>query len=120
MERTNARTLTPEAVLGPADLTVVDASFIGLSKLLAALALCTREGGSLLALIKPQFEVGREEASRGRGVVRDEAVRARAIDAAAAEIERTGFQIVGQVDAAIPGPKGNREAFVLARRVRSP
>jgi 23S rRNA (cytidine1920-2'-O)/16S rRNA (cytidine1409-2'-O)-methyltransferase len=116
MERTNARTLTPEGAGGTADLTVVDASFIGLDKLMPAIALCTRVGGSLVALVKPQFEVGREAASRGKGVIRDEAVRAGAIRGAAEAVERAGFAIVAQCDSALPGPKGNREAFVHARR----
>jgi 23S rRNA (cytidine1920-2'-O)/16S rRNA (cytidine1409-2'-O)-methyltransferase len=72
MERTNARTLTAEAIGGAVDLTVVDASFIGIGKLAPAIARCTRVGGDLVALVKPQFEVGREVASRGKGVVRDE------------------------------------------------
>jgi 23S rRNA (cytidine1920-2'-O)/16S rRNA (cytidine1409-2'-O)-methyltransferase len=116
MERTNARTLTPETAGGAADLTVVDASFIGLDKLMPAIALCTRSGGSLVALVKPQFEVGREAASRGKGVIRDEAVRAGAIRSAAEAVERAGFAIVAQCDSSLPGPKGNREAFVHARR----
>jgi len=117
LERTNARTLEPQAAGGAADLTVVDASFIGLGKLAAAIARCTREGGALVALVKPQFEVGREQASRGRGVVRDEDVRAGAIDAAVAELVAAGFQRLGVVDSVLPGPRGNLEAFVHARRV---
>jgi 23S rRNA (cytidine1920-2'-O)/16S rRNA (cytidine1409-2'-O)-methyltransferase len=116
LERTNARTLTPDAIGGPADLTVVDASFIGLGKLLGAIARCTREGGELVALVKPQFEVGREEASRGKGVVRDEAVRARAIEAVARSVREAGFDLLGQCDSPLPGPKGNLEAFLRAKR----
>jgi 23S rRNA (cytidine1920-2'-O)/16S rRNA (cytidine1409-2'-O)-methyltransferase len=116
MERTNARALTPDRAGGVADLTVVDASFIGLGKLMPAIALCTRSGGSLVALVKPQFEAGREAASRGKGVIRDEAVRARAIEDAAEAVERAGFALVAKCDSALPGPKGNREAFVHARR----
>jgi 23S rRNA (cytidine1920-2'-O)/16S rRNA (cytidine1409-2'-O)-methyltransferase len=116
MERTNARTLTPDAIGGAADLTVVDASFIGLEKLMPAVALCTRSGGALVALVKPQFEVGRELASRGKGVIRDEGVRAEAIAQAARSVAEAGFVLAGQCDSALPGPKGNREAFVHARR----
>jgi 23S rRNA (cytidine1920-2'-O)/16S rRNA (cytidine1409-2'-O)-methyltransferase len=115
LERTNARTLEPEAIGGPVELAVVDASFIGLEKLLPAIHRCLRPGGALVALIKPQFEVGREEASRGKGVVRDEAVRTGAIDAAVAGVQDAGFDVLGQAEAAIAGPKGNREAFVYAR-----
>jgi 23S rRNA (cytidine1920-2'-O)/16S rRNA (cytidine1409-2'-O)-methyltransferase len=116
MERTNARTLTPQAIGGAADVTVVDASFIGIDKLIGAIALCTRAGGTLVALVKPQFEVGREVASRGKGVVRDDAVRAEAIGRAADAIARSGFVVLAQCDSALPGPKGNLEAFVHARR----
>jgi 23S rRNA (cytidine1920-2'-O)/16S rRNA (cytidine1409-2'-O)-methyltransferase len=116
MERTNARTLDVDAVGGPADLVVVDASFIALSKLLPAVARCTGDGGHLVALVKPQFEVGREQASRGRGVVRDEAVRADAIEAAAQAVTEAGFDVLARADSVLPGPKGNREAFVHARR----
>jgi 23S rRNA (cytidine1920-2'-O)/16S rRNA (cytidine1409-2'-O)-methyltransferase len=119
MERTNARTLDAAAVGGPADLTVVDASFIGVGKLLPAVARCTRPGGDLVALVKPQFEVGREEASRGKGVVRDEGVREDAIDGVTGEIAAAGFDVIARCDSVLPGPKGNREAFVHARR-RSP
>ncbi len=117
MERTNARTLEPDAIAGAADLTVVDASFIGLSKLATAIARCTRKGGELVALVKPQFEVGREQAARTRGVVRDESVRAGAIDAAIDELVAAGFELLARSDSVLPGPKGNREAFVHARRI---
>jgi 23S rRNA (cytidine1920-2'-O)/16S rRNA (cytidine1409-2'-O)-methyltransferase len=120
MERTNARDLDAPDVGGAADLTVVDASFIGLAKLAHAIARCTRAGGEIVALVKPQFEVGREHASRGRGVVRDEALRAEAIGAAAASIREAGFELLAQADSTLPGPKGNREAFVHARRAGKP
>jgi 23S rRNA (cytidine1920-2'-O)/16S rRNA (cytidine1409-2'-O)-methyltransferase len=116
MERTNARTLTADAIGGHVDLTVVDASFIGLDQMLPAMSRTLRDGGRIVALIKPQFEVGREEASRGKGVVRDPAVRAAAIDAAVDAVERGGFEILGRCDSTLPGPKGNLEAFVHARR----
>ena len=116
LERTNARTLVPDDIGGTADLTVVDASFIGLAKLADALARCTREGGTLVALVKPQFEVGREEASRGKGVVRDEAVRAAAIADARAAIEAAASRCSARPTAYLPGPKGNVEAFFHARR----
>ena len=116
LERTNARVLEPAVVGGPADLTVVDASFIGLGKLLGAIARCTHAGGDLVALVKPQFEVGREEATRGKGVVRDDHVRAKAIAAAVEEVQQAGFELRGQSDSVLRGPKGNRETFVWARR----
>jgi 23S rRNA (cytidine1920-2'-O)/16S rRNA (cytidine1409-2'-O)-methyltransferase len=118
MERTNARTLTSEAIGGAVDLTVVDASFIGLEKLMPAIARSTREGGELVALVKPQFEVGREEAARTRGVVRDETTRIEAIARATRAVAESGFDVLAHCDSALIGPKGNREAFVRARRLR--
>ncbi len=115
-ERTNARSLTADAIGGQVDLTVVDASFIGLGKLLPAIARCTRDGGQLLALVKPQFEVGRKEASRGKGVVRDEGVRTRAIDQVTKQVSDAGFRVLGRRDSTVKGPSGNLEAFVWAER----
>jgi 23S rRNA (cytidine1920-2'-O)/16S rRNA (cytidine1409-2'-O)-methyltransferase len=116
LERTNARTLRPEDVGGPFDLVVVDASFIGLAKLADAVARCVRPGGRVVALVKPQFEVGRAIAAKGRGVVRDAGVRRAAIDAAAESLVSAGFTLVAECDSPIAGPKGNVEAFVLLER----
>jgi 23S rRNA (cytidine1920-2'-O)/16S rRNA (cytidine1409-2'-O)-methyltransferase len=116
MERTNARTLEVAAVGGAADLTVVDASFIGIAKLLPAITRCTRVGGHLVALVKPQFEVGREQASRGKGVVRDDTVRADVLDAVTQDVADAGFDVIARCDSVLAGPKGNREAFLHARR----
>ena len=116
MERTNARTLDAEAIGGPVDLTSSTRRSSASRKLLPAVVRCTRVSGHLVALVKPQFEVGREQASRGKGVVRDEAVRADAI-AAVAQDRRRRLRRRRQHDSVLPGPKGNREAFVHARRV---
>ncbi len=117
LERTNARTLEPKDIGGEVDLTVVDASFIGLSKLLEAIARCTRASGQLLALVKPQFEVGREVISKTKGVVRDAEVRAKAIARVTGDIRESGFaRVLGQCDSSLAGPRGNLEAFVWAER----
>lgn len=116
MDRTNARHLSPESFPDAIGLVVVDASFISLDKLLPAIAGFLPAGGRLLALIKPQFEVGREEATRGRGVVSDEAVRTTAIQSALASVRAAGFELLGDSTCRVPGPKGNVEHFVLARR----
>jgi 23S rRNA (cytidine1920-2'-O)/16S rRNA (cytidine1409-2'-O)-methyltransferase len=116
-ERTNARDLTKDDFDEPVDLVVVDASFIGLDKLLPAIARVLAPGGWLIALIKPQFEVGREVASKSRGVIRDEGDRSRAIDTVLSSLPALGFEVVAGADSAVLGPKGNREHFVLARRV---
>jgi len=117
LERTNARTLTAAALGEQVEFAAVDVSFIGLAKLMPALCSILRPGGRLLALVKPQFEAGRAEASRGRGVIRDEAVRERAIDEVRHTLRGAGFELLGEADSELKGPKGNRERFVLARLV---
>jgi 23S rRNA (cytidine1920-2'-O)/16S rRNA (cytidine1409-2'-O)-methyltransferase len=116
MDRTNARHLAVESFPEPIALTVVDASFISLDKLLPAIARFSPPESRLLALIKPQFEVGREEATRSRGVVTDGAVRAAAIAQALAAVVEAGFRVLGDCACRVPGPKGNVEHFVLAQR----
>ena len=116
MDRTNARHLTRDSFPEPIALTVVDASFISLEKLLPAIAGFLPSGGRLLALIKPQFEVGREEATRSRGVVSDEGVRDEAVARALASVAAAGFTLLGNCVCRVPGPQGNVEHFVLARR----
>ncbi len=116
MERTNARHLTAASFPKPIELVVVDASFIGLDKLMPAIAAILPAFGRLLALIKPQFEAGREAVRRGRGVIRDPEIRRAAIAGAKAAIEAAGFEIRGECDCRVPGPKGNVECFVLAVR----
>jgi 23S rRNA (cytidine1920-2'-O)/16S rRNA (cytidine1409-2'-O)-methyltransferase len=116
MERTNARQLRSEMFDAAPDLALVDASFIGMGKLLPALALVLPQGAALLAMIKPQFEVGKEAARRHQGVIRDPKLRQSAIAAVTAEISSAGFLVVGAADCRVPGPKGNVEHFVHARR----
>jgi 23S rRNA (cytidine1920-2'-O)/16S rRNA (cytidine1409-2'-O)-methyltransferase len=119
-ERVNARDLKPEDFAPPPALVVVDASFIGLGKLIGAIARVLPPGGELLALVKPQFEAGREAASRGRGVIRDEGTRLEAIAGARAAVEAAGFAVIAEVDSAVHGPMGNVERFVHARRAEGP
>lgn len=115
MERTNARHLGPDDLAERVDLVVIDASFIGLEKLLPAAARLLAEHGDILAMVKPQFQVGRESVGRG-GVVRDPALRLEAIDMVSAAAKALGFEEVARVDAPIKGPKGNHEAFLHLRR----
>lgn len=117
MDRTNARTLTPSSFPEPIALTVVDASFISLDKLLPAISGFMPEGSRLLALIKPQFEVGREEATRSRGVISDPTVRAEAVTRALESVSAAGFTVLGDAPCRVPGPQGNVEHFVLAERL---
>ncbi len=119
LERTNAKTLEPETIGGLADLVVVDASFIGLAQLLPAIARILAPGGELVALVKPQFEAGREAASKGRGVIRDPDVRAAAIARVTEDVARAGLEVLGSADSVLAGPKGNVEAFLHARRTKA-
>ena len=116
MDRVNARHLTSDSFPEAIQLTLVDASFISLDKLLPAIAAFSPPNARLLALIKPQFEVGRAEASKGRGVVSDDAVRAAAILRALQHVEASGFAVLNDCACKLPGPKGNVEHFVLAQR----
>lgn len=115
-EQTNARHLLPEHFEEPLDFIVVDASFIGIEKLLPAIAGLLAPGKDLLVLIKPQFQAGREEARRSRGVIRDPSLRQTIIDEARAAIVSAGFEILGDSTSSLPGPKGNVEHFTWARR----
>ena len=115
MERTNARELTRAMFAEPIDLVVVDASFIGLEKLLPAISAVVLPGARLLALIKPQFEVGPEQARRARGVIKEPEIRRAAIERALSGISSFGFNVLGGEDSRLSGPKGNLEYFVLAR-----
>ena len=90
---------------------VIDASFIGLDKLLPAAHAGLAAAGTLVALVKPQFEVGRERVGKG-GVVRDEAARGEAIEAVLSQARALGFSVRGQSDSVLQGPAGNREHFV--------
>lgn len=119
-ERVNARDLDPKDLDPRPDLVVVDASFIGIGKLIGAIARVLLPGGDLVALVKPQFEAGREAASRGRGVIRDAATRLSAISEARGAITSAGFAILGEEDSVVHGPKGNVERFAYARRLSGP
>ena len=114
-EQTSARILTDTHISEPVDLIVCDASFIGLSKVLERPMTFAREGARLLALIKPQFEAGRDEVGKG-GVVRDPAVHARVCDDVVAWLEASGWSVAGVTESPITGPEGNVEFLVAASR----
>ncbi len=114
MERTNARFLKPGDVGEPADLVVIDASFIGLDKLLPAAIGLLRPGGDMVALVKPQFEVGRGKVGK-KGVVRDPTARAEAIEKAVERARALGLQKLGGADSVLQGPQGNLEHFLWLR-----
>jgi 23S rRNA (cytidine1920-2'-O)/16S rRNA (cytidine1409-2'-O)-methyltransferase len=117
MDRTNARYLEPDQFGELLDLAVVDASFIGLAQLAPALARILVPGRHVLAMIKPQFEVGKDAAREARGVITDPQVRTAAIARALADLEASGFECRARTDSGLAGPKGNVEHFVYAIRV---
>jgi 23S rRNA (cytidine1920-2'-O)/16S rRNA (cytidine1409-2'-O)-methyltransferase len=116
LEKTNIRYLEPETLDTVPDLAVIDASFISLDKVLPAVLRLVKGDGTIIALVKPQFEVGKGEVGKG-GVVRDEAKHRQVIDAVAAEAVSLGLAVRGVTESPITGPKGNREfLMVLVRR----
>ena len=116
LERLNARHLTREHIPEPVDLITCDTSFIALSVVLPAPLALAAGRAQLVALVKPQFEAGREQVGKG-GVVRDPAVRRWVCERVAAWIsQEPGWSAVGIVESPISGPEGNREFLLYAHR----
>jgi 23S rRNA (cytidine1920-2'-O)/16S rRNA (cytidine1409-2'-O)-methyltransferase len=115
IERTNFRTLRDDAFPGGFDLIVVDASFISLRTIVARATAYLREGGAIVALVKPQFEAGRERIGGG-GVVRDPAVHAAILREVRDAVRATGIHVVRAAISALKGPAGNVEFFYELRR----
>jgi 23S rRNA (cytidine1920-2'-O)/16S rRNA (cytidine1409-2'-O)-methyltransferase len=113
LEKTNARHLTTAQVPEPVDLVVCDASFIGLETVLPAALRLARPGACLVALIKPQFEVGPERVGKG-GVVRDPALHREVCERIAAWLPRQGWTVLGLTESPIRGPEGNVEFLIAA------
>lgn len=114
-EQTSARVLTATHIPEPVDLIVCDASFIGLAKVLERPLDFAAPGARLLALIKPQFEAGREEVGKG-GVVRDPAAHQRVCDEVAMWLTGRDWVVEGIVQSPITGPEGNIEFLIAAHR----
>jgi 23S rRNA (cytidine1920-2'-O)/16S rRNA (cytidine1409-2'-O)-methyltransferase len=119
MEKTNARFLKPEHFPGLADLIVADCSFISLTKILPASVQLLKAGGYIVALIKPQFEAGKEEVDKGRGVITDTAIHNRVL----AELRefvsaQAGLCWRGVVESPLLGPAGNKEFLALIEKAR--
>ena len=113
-DRTNIRDLTPELVDGPVDLVVGDLSFISLDLVLDALIGVTADDGDLVLMVKPQFEVGKDNVGKG-GVVRDLDLRAAAVAAVAGSAARRGWGARAVITSPLPGPSGNVEYFLWLR-----
>ena len=120
VERCNARSLRPDQLPYAPDLIVIDVSFISLAKVLPAVLACAADRFDCLALIKPQFEVGRSSVGKG-GVVRSPEDRRRALIEVGEASRGLGAAVLGYASSGLPGPKGNLETFVwLAERTRDP
>jgi 23S rRNA (cytidine1920-2'-O)/16S rRNA (cytidine1409-2'-O)-methyltransferase len=111
IERVNARALEPATLPFTPGLIVIDVSFISLEKVLPAVLACAAERFDCLAMVKPQFEVGRERVGKG-GVVRDPALRREVLVSVARCGLQLGASVQGFASSGLPGPKGNRETFV--------
>jgi 23S rRNA (cytidine1920-2'-O)/16S rRNA (cytidine1409-2'-O)-methyltransferase len=114
-EQTSARILTDREITEAVDLIVCDASFIALSKVLERPMTFTKAGAGLIALIKPQFEAGREEVGKG-GVVRDAQVHQRVCTNVQSWLTEMGWTVEGLTESPIKGPEGNIEFLVAARK----
>ena len=117
MEKTNARHLKPESLPALADLAVIDCSFISLKKILPSAVPLLKPGGKIIALIKPQFEAGKAEADKGRGVITDPVIHQRVL----AELEdfisaQAGLSWRGVVESPLLGPAGNKEFLTLIEK----
>ena len=123
IEKLNARSMTAKDLPRPDfDVVVMDLSFISLKSVLPAVWPLLRNGGTLVALVKPQFEAGKAEADKGRGVIRDRAVQ----EAVLRSVEEfalgrlPGAHRVGSMDSPIEGADGNREFLLCLRRGSPP
>jgi 23S rRNA (cytidine1920-2'-O)/16S rRNA (cytidine1409-2'-O)-methyltransferase len=115
LERRNIRYLQLEEVEEEIDLILVDTSFISIEKFLPHLLGFLKEGGAILSLIKPQFEVGKGEVGKG-GVVRDRALHEKVMDRISNFSRELGLKILGVTESSLLGPKGNKEFFIYLKR----
>lgn len=115
LERTNIRYLGADSLPEMPDIAVIDASFISLEKVLPAVLSLTKDGAEIVALIKPQFEVGRGEVGKG-GVVRDERKHKEVVSTICRRAEDLGLIVCGVVESPLLGPKGNREFLIHLKK----
>jgi 23S rRNA (cytidine1920-2'-O)/16S rRNA (cytidine1409-2'-O)-methyltransferase len=116
MERCNVRTVGVADIGGSVDLVVADLSFISLLKVIDNLVTLVHPGGSLVLLVKPQFEAGRAEVSRGRGVITDPAIHDRVRADVQHCLEAAGTVVSAWTESPVTGADGNREFLVYAVR----
>jgi 23S rRNA (cytidine1920-2'-O)/16S rRNA (cytidine1409-2'-O)-methyltransferase len=123
MEKLNARQLTPSSFpqpFSPFDLTVIDCSFISLSKILPVGIALLRPSGKIVALIKPQFEAGKAEADKGHGVITDPAIHARVLRELEDFVAKQQLGLWrGSTESPLLGPAGNKEFFALIEKTGS-
>jgi 23S rRNA (cytidine1920-2'-O)/16S rRNA (cytidine1409-2'-O)-methyltransferase len=115
MERTNIRNARPGDFPGPIDGAVIDVSFISLALVLPVVHEIVRDGAIVIALIKPQFEVGKGEVGKG-GVVRDPTKHREVVERVAATARKIGFAVAGRAPSPLTGPKGNKEFFIYLKK----
>jgi 23S rRNA (cytidine1920-2'-O)/16S rRNA (cytidine1409-2'-O)-methyltransferase len=120
LERTNIRSATTTTIGGPVDAVVADVSFISLAKVIPTLVTLCHPGAPMVLLVKPQFEAGRAEADRGRGVITDPAIHDRVRGEIGTALEAAGCIVVAWMDSPIRGSAGNREFLVHAVAGHSP
>jgi 23S rRNA (cytidine1920-2'-O)/16S rRNA (cytidine1409-2'-O)-methyltransferase len=119
MEKTNARGLTPAQMpqpFVPADIVVVDCSFISLRKIIPAAVALLQVSGKIVALIKPQFEAGKKEADKGAGVIRDAEIHERVLRELQEFVEQRNLKWHGVTESPLIGPAGNKEFLALIER----
>lgn len=115
LERRNIRYLKREEVQEETDLILIDTSFISIEKFLPSLIGFLKEGGTILGLIKPQFEVGKGEVGKG-GVVRDGTLHQKVMDRILKFSRGLGLKVLGLTESPLLGPKGNKEFFIYLKK----
>ena len=116
LEKTNIRHLERDAIKDRIDIAVIDVSFISLLKVIPTVMEFLQDQGEIVALIKPQFEVGRKDVGKG-GVVKDEGKRRAAVERIKSESEKMGLTVSGITESPIKGPKGNVEYLIYLRKL---
>ncbi|MCU1394611.1 MAG: hemolysin [Ilumatobacteraceae bacterium] len=114
LERYNVRELLPDDIGGPVDAVVADLSFISLRRVVAPLVSACNAGAPMVLLVKPQFEAGRQEVSKGKGVITDPAIHERVTAEIGEALAAAGCVVVGWTDSSLTGADGNREFLVHA------